>query len=198
MRFVCQMTEIQAASTQLRWRSVRHYWRDLWMGNCRFFPLVVSVGVRLFNIIQLRLGRPKWPVLAPANSEAIPHQSHGLRPGQMVRMKSKHAIELTLNGKLRDRGLEFGEDMLFYCGGSYRVAASINRIVHEGNGRPLQFKQPSMLLEGVTAIGGTFLNPQNEFYFWREIWLDPEPTPRDEGPSSPASAATAIVSEDKT
>ena len=61
---------------------------------------------------------------------------------------------LTLNRKFRNRGLEFGKDMLFYCGGSYRVAASIDRIVHEGTGELLLFKTPSILLEGVTAIGG--------------------------------------------
>jgi hypothetical protein len=93
----------------------------------------------------------------------------------MVRVKSKHDIEVTLNRKFRNRGLEFGEELLFYCGGSYRVAASIDRIVHEGTGELLQFKTPSILLEGATGIGGTIINPQNEYYFWREIWLDPEP-----------------------
>ena len=66
--------------------------------------------------------------------------------------------------------------MLFYCGGSYRVAASINRIVHEGTGELLMLKTPSILLEGVTSWG-EILSPQNEYYFWREIWLEPEPSP---------------------
>jgi hypothetical protein len=171
------MTEIQRASSQLHLRGLGHYWRDLRVGNVRLFPLLVAISVRLFNGVQWRLGGPIWPVFKPMNSGSSPHQNLGLQPGQMVRVKSKHAIEATLNHKSRNRGLEFGIDMLFYCGGSYRVAASIDRIVHEGTGELLLFKTPSILLEGVTAIGGSILNPQNEFYFWREIWLDPQPTP---------------------
>jgi len=167
--------EIQRASSQLRLRGLGHYWRDLRVGNVRLLPLLVAISVRLFNGIQWRLGGSIWPVLEPMNSDSSPHQNLGLRPGQMVRVKSKHAIAATLNRNSRNRGLGFGEDMIFYCGGSYRVAACINRIVHEGTGELLLLKTPSILLEGVTAIGGSILNPQNEFYFCREIWLDPEP-----------------------
>jgi hypothetical protein len=59
--------------------------------------------------------------------------------------------------------------------------------VHEGTGELLLFKTPSVLLEGVTAIGGSILNPQNEFYFWREIWLDPQPTPAEVPPGGRAA-----------
>jgi hypothetical protein len=115
-------------------------------------------------------------VVKPTDSEKSPHQILDLQPGQMARVKSKHAIELTLNRKSSNRGLGFGGDMVVYCGGSYRVAKVINRIVHEGTGEMLMLKTPSILLEGVTGIGGSILNPHNEYYFWREIWLDPEPS----------------------
>ena len=197
LRYVCQMTEIQRASSQLRLRSLGHYWRDLMVGNVRLVPLLVAFSVRLFNRTQWRLGGATWPVLKPMNSDSSPHQNLGLQPGQMVRVKSKHAIEATLNQKLRNRGLEFGEDMLFYCGGSYRVAARIDRIVHEGTGELLQLKTPSILLEGVTAIGGAILNPQNEFYYWREIWLDPEPTPAEVSSGGRTSLAATSTGEVK-
>jgi hypothetical protein len=178
LRYICQITELQRASSQLRYRSLGHFWRDLKVGNVRLFPLLVALGVRLFNAAHWRLGGgPIWPVLTPTSSDSSPQQNLGLQPGQLVRLKSKHAIELTLNRHSRNRGLEFGKDMLFYCGGSYRVAASINRIVHEGTGELLMLKTPSILLEGVTSVGGTTLCPQNEYYFWREIWLEPEPSP---------------------
>lgn len=176
LRYICQMTRIREASTQLAPRNVGHYWRDLAGGNIRLVPLLAELGVRLFNGIQWRLGRPMWPVFQPAGSETSPHQVLDLQPGQIVRVKSKHAIERTLNRNFRNRGLEFGRDMLFYCGGSYRVAARIDRIVHEGTGELLRLKTPSIVLDGVTAIGGSIVNPQNEFYFWREIWLEPQPT----------------------
>jgi hypothetical protein len=177
LRYICQMTEVlQRASSPLPMRSVGHYLRDLWVGNLRLGPLLAAVSVRLFNSMQWRLGGSIWPVVKPTDSETSPHQTLNLQPGQMARIKSKHAIELTLNRNARNRGLGFGGDMVVYCGASYRVSAVINRIVHEGTGELLVLKTPSVLLEGVTGIGGSILNPHNEYYFWREIWLDPEPS----------------------
>jgi hypothetical protein len=173
-RYACQMTQIRDASTQLHPRDVSHYWRDLTGGNIRLAPLVTEISIRLFNSTQWRLRRPMWPVFEPLAGDASPHQDLGLQPGQIVRVKSKHAIEATLNRRFRNRGLEFGRDMLFYCGGSYRIVARINRLVHEGSGELLELNTPSLLLEGVTAIGGSIVNPQNEYYFWREIWLEPQ------------------------
>jgi hypothetical protein len=194
LRYIYQMTEIQRASSQLRMRGLGHYWRDLRVGNVRLVPLFVAISVRLFNGTQRRLGGPIWPVVEPMNSDSSPHQDLGLQPGQMVRVKSKRAIGVTLNRNFRNRGLGFGEDMVFYCGGSYRVAARINRIVHEGTGELLLLKTPSILLEGVTGSGGTILNPQNEFYFWREIWLNPAPPPAEVSPGGRASLPATATS----
>jgi hypothetical protein len=174
-RYVCQMTEIIRASTQVSGRDSRHYWRDLVGGNVRLVPLLVVLGVRVFNGMNWRLGGASWPVLKPLETDSTPHQDTGVQSGQLVRVRSKHDIETTLNRKLRNRGLEFGTDMLFCCGGSYRVAARVDRILDERTGELLQFKTPSILLEGANANGGTVLTPQNEYFFWREIWLEPQP-----------------------
>lgn len=173
-RYFCQMTEIMQASTRVGPRDVGHYWRDLVGGNIRLIPLLMEISIRVFNGTQWRLGRTMWPVFQPGRSESSPHQDLGLQPGQIVRVRSKHEIEPTLNRRFRNRGLEFGKDQLFYSGGSYRVVARINQIVHEGTGEMLRFEIPSILLEGVNEIGGSILNPQNQFYFWREIWLEPQ------------------------
>jgi len=180
-RFVCQMTEIIRASTQLSQRDPRHYWRDLVGGNVRLGPLLVVLSVRMFNAVQWRRTGMSWPVLKPLESDASPHQELGLQPGQWVRVRSKHEIESTLNRKLRNRGMELGTDMLFCCGGSHRVAARVERIVDERTGALLELKTPSILLEGAHANGGTVLTPQNEFFFWREIWLEPHPQLEERG-----------------
>jgi hypothetical protein len=180
-RYVCQMTEIIRASTQVSRRDPRHYWRDLWTGNVRLAPLIAALSTRVFNGVNWRLGGSPWPVLQPLESDSSPRHDAELRPGQLVRVKSKHAIEATLNRKLRNRGLEFGTDMLSCSGGSHRVAAVVDRIVDERTGELLVFKTPSILLEGAHANGGTVLTPQNEFFFWREIWLDPQPSSEEHG-----------------
>jgi hypothetical protein len=174
-RYVCQMTEIIRASTQLSHRNWQHYWRDLTGGNVRLGPLVAALGIRAFNRMQRQLGAPAWPVLTPLDSDSSPHQEVGFQPGQLVRVKSKRAIEATLNRKLRNRGLGFGGDMLLCCGGSYRVATRVERIVDERTGELLVLKTPSIVLEGANARGETLLTPQNEFFFWREMWLEAQP-----------------------
>jgi hypothetical protein len=182
-RYVCQMTEIIRASTQISRIDPRHYVRDVVTGNSRLAPLAVVLGIRLFSSLHWRLARERWPVIKPSESGTTPHADLGLQPGQLVRVKSKHEIEATLNRQLRNRGLELGTDMLFCCGGSYRVAARIDRILDERTGELLVFKTPSILLEGAHANGGTVLTPQNEFFFWREIWLEPQPAALPADPS---------------
>jgi hypothetical protein len=169
------MTEIIRASTPISRRDPRHYWRDLVGGNVRVGPLLAVLSVRMFNGVHWRLGGTLWPNLQPLDSDSSPHQVLGLQPGQWVRVRSKHEIESTVNSKLRNRGLELGTDMLFCCGGSYRVVARVHRIVDERTGELLTLKTPSILLEGAHANGGLVLTPQNEFFFWREIWLEPHP-----------------------
>jgi hypothetical protein len=175
-RYVCQMTEIIRASSPISHRDPRHYWRDLVGGNARLGPLVTVLGVRVFNGLNWRLGGRPWPVLTPLDSNVSPHRELGLEPGQLVRVRSKREIESTLNRNLRNRGLEFGTDQLFCAGGSHRVAGLVERMVDERTGELLEFATPSVLLEGSHANGGTLLTPQNEYFFWREIWLDPLPS----------------------
>ena len=120
-------------------------------------------------------------MLGRLESETSPKQEIGLQPGDLVRVKSKHAIEATLNRKRCNRGLEFGLDQLSCCGGHYRVAARVDRIVSERTGELLELKTPSITLEGAHANGGLVLTPQNEYFFWREIWLERQPRPEENG-----------------
>ena len=173
IRFVCQATQYREATTQLGFNSLSHYGRDLVGGNLRLGTIVVEIAVRGFNEVQKRLKRPCWPVLQPLDSDSSPHQDLHLRPGQLVRVRSKREIESTLNRQFKNRGLSLSGDLLAYSGGSYRVAASITKVIHEGTGELLSLKYPSILLEDVHALGGPLLIPQNEYFFWREIWLEP-------------------------
>jgi hypothetical protein len=171
-RYVCQMTEVIRASTQLRPHSLKHYWLDLVRGNVRLKPFVEVLSVRMFNGVQWRLNQPIAPFVRLSDRTTSLHEDLGLQPGELVRVKSKRAIEATVTHDRRNRGLTWGGDMIRYSGGSYRVRDRVSRMVHEETGELLVLKTPSILLDQVHAIGGTLLIPQEEFLFWREIWLE--------------------------
>jgi len=106
-----------------------------------------------------------------------------LRPGDLVRVKSKDLIELTLNSQSRNRGLHFDREMIRFCGGVYRVKARLERVIVEKTGELRQLTNPCIILDGIIATGEfQGLNPENEYIFWREIWLErvsPAVTPSD-------------------
>ena len=55
-----------------------------------------------------------------------------LKPGELVRVKSKSEIETTLDAKGLNRGLSFDpEEMAPYCGGTFRVRSSVTKIIDE-------------------------------------------------------------------
>ena len=161
----------------MRPHSLKHYWLDLVRGNVRLKPFVEVLSVRMFNGVEWRLDRPIAPFVRLSDRTTSPHEDLGLQPGEVVRVKSKRAIEATVTHDLRNRGLTWGGDMIRYSGGSYRVRDRVSRMVHEGTGELLVLKTPSIVLDQVHAVGGTLLIPQEEFLFWREIWLE-RPTTR--------------------
>jgi len=173
VRYVCQMTELPGATTRLSWNDPRHYWRDLPSGNVRLKPFLAAVALDLFNRAQRRSGGAKAPHREPTDRKTTPKEVLDLQPGELVRVKTKQAIEQTLNFASKNRGLFFDCEMHRFCGGEFRVASVLRNIVEEGSGRMLAMKDPSIVLEGVSATGEYCgLCPQDELIFWREAWLE--------------------------
>jgi hypothetical protein len=172
-RYMCQVTELAAGTAPLRRNDPRHYLRDLWWGNVRPGPLLISVCIAAFNGVQRLRGGVGVPSYAIMPQPTSPHETLALQPGDVVRVKPKRAIEPTLNAKSRNRGLWFDAEMLRYCGGTYRVLARVERLIEERTGKMLHLASPCIILDGVTASGEyQGLCAQNESIFWREIWLE--------------------------
>jgi hypothetical protein len=100
-----------------------------------------------------------------------------LKPGELVRVKSKSEIEATLDAKGWNRGLSFDpEEMAPYCGGTFRVRRSVTQIIDEHTGKMLHMKQPCIMLEGVVCraeYAWCRLNCPREIpCYWRELWLE--------------------------
>jgi hypothetical protein len=174
--YLCQMTQVAGATTPLSWSDPRHYIRDFVQGNVRSGYFLLGICVGLFNWLQRRRGGACFPSITAPPGTSSPQLILGLQPGQLVRVRSKSEIEATLNRRNRNRGLWFDGEMLRFCGGRYRVARRIERLIDERTGRLLTLTNPTIALEGVTATGEYLaFCPQNEWCFWREIWLQPLP-----------------------
>ena len=109
--------------------------------------VVRGLVIEIFNLWQSFLKRqlPKAPLIAggrpyPFVSGKLekgkaPTAKLDLRPGDLVRVKSKEEIEATLDHTNHNRGLSFDGEMVRYCGRTARVRARVNRLVDEHTGR---------------------------------------------------------------
>jgi hypothetical protein len=172
-RIVCQLSRLPDATTQTSWNNPRNLLRELFSGNVRPGHFCTFIAILLFNSVQRRVGGMRFPVLTSAQLQKTPHAVLNLRPGELVRIKSKHEIEQTLNAQFKNRGLWFDKEMTRFCGGTYTVRARVDRQIDERTGKMITFATPCITLEQVTATGEYFeFAPLDERIYWREIWLD--------------------------
>ena len=198
--YVCQATKLYDSTESLAWWDLRQYLFDVVTGNH-------SVGrvLRVIWLSSLRhLWRPvrhipmfrrcyaafnEWmhqlltgrgvPSLFTNVKPCVntPTGRLDLKPGELVRVKSKSEIEATLDATGLNRGLSFDpEEMAPYCGGTFRVRRSVTRIIDEMTGKMRHMKQPCIMLEGVVCraeYARCRLNcPRAIPCYWRELWLE--------------------------
>ena len=172
-RFVCQLAKLPEATTPTPWNDPRNLLRELFSGNVRPGPFFTFIAIFAFNAVQKRLGGTVFPILAHSQSQISPHGVLNIQPGELVRIKSKHEIEQTLDVNFKNRGLWFDKEMTRFCGGEYRVRARVDRQIDERTGKMVTFTNPCITLEGVTATGEYFeFAPLDERIYWREIWVE--------------------------
>jgi hypothetical protein len=186
VRYSCQATEMRrAAPAALPVRDLGQYVQDVRTGNAGMAATLRAFLVVLFNRFQAVstrvLPRPlwfrggaRWGFLhGQVRGGRTPTGELGLRPGELVRIKSKAEIEATLNGDLLNRGMGFDPEMSRFCGRTARVQRRVDRVIDEKNGRMLTMKYPCIVLDGVVCEG-VFSGscPRAFVSFWREIWLE--------------------------
>jgi hypothetical protein len=198
--YSCQATKLYDATQPLAWWNVRQYVLDVVTGNhslghtvrvlwlgwvrqlwrvVRYIPLVRRIYPG-FNewMHQLFSGREApylFKKIKPC--EKTPTGRLDLKPGELVRVKSKSEIEKTINEKGLNRGLSFdAEEMGPYCGRVFRVERTVTRILDEMTGKMTRMKQPCIILQGVVCnaeYARCRLNcPRAIPAFWRELWLE--------------------------
>jgi hypothetical protein len=183
-RYACQATELrQAAPQRIPPWDARQYLRDVRSGNAGALATVRTVCVGVFNEYQdasrrllppwlrIRDGR-RYPFIYGKPGKT-PTQTLDLRPGELVRVRSREEIVKTLDTNNANRGMSFDGEMLHYCGMRARVLRRVEQIIDEKSGRMLRFKTPCIVLENVTCTGAYHRQcPRGIYPYWREIWLE--------------------------
>jgi hypothetical protein len=183
--YSCQATDLARAGAALlsRW-DVRQYIRDVRVGNARALPMLRSILIMLFNVFQggsrryfpswLRIIRDgeRYPFVT-GRLTRTPKEVLDLRPGDIVRVKTKEEILATLDRHGANRGLRFDAEMLRYCGQQARVLRRVDRIINEQTGRMMHFSNDCIVLEGSVCRGDyNQYCPRSIYSYWREIWLE--------------------------
>ena len=88
-----------------------------------------------------------------------------------MEVKSLAEIKATLDGEGKNRGLSFTPEMACYCGGKFRVAGRVEKLIIEWTGQMRRVRDTATL-EGVTCHGHFARRcPRGCFHLWREVWL---------------------------
>jgi hypothetical protein len=194
--FVCQATQLPAASTLLPWWDVRQYIEDYTSRNITLGRLLagflfflydglINLGIGLggplrwlYDRYQALVGGAPYPMRTgtiPLGA-ATPTTDLGLQPGEWVRIKDFTAIRATLDTANKNRGMYFDCEEVPFCGGTYKVVTRVDRIIDERTGRMLHFKNPSVILDGVYCqsrySAHRLFCPRSIHPMWREIWLE--------------------------
>ena len=96
-----------------------------------------------------------------------------LQPGDLVRVRSKEEIQITLNNWNQLKGCTFLEEMWPYCGTTQRIKKHVRRFLDE---RDYLMKKCKglVILEGVFCEGTKDFGKCDRscFIFWRVEWLE--------------------------
>jgi hypothetical protein len=218
IRYFCQATELLNSTTPLRWWDARQYVDSYMSGNTTLpeigrgiFYLSYYYGTLafsdrwghparwLYNRIQAITGGIPFPRLKGTIpvGQPTPRRDLGLRPGDLVRVKSYEEILATLDVRSSNRGLWFDAELVPFCGKVFRVSTCVERFLDEKTGQLRRMKTPAVILEGVYCkalySGRRMFCPRSIHLWWREIWL--EPASVEAYPAAPREAAARATAD---
>jgi hypothetical protein len=174
-RYACQATEIVRATTLLRWWDPRPYVQDLLSRNIGLVDFLRFVLIATYNAAVRRLGIGRtYPYLRGLATDQTPSVNLNLQPGDLVQVRSKEEIMLTINKRFRNKGLSFDVEMVPYCGRTFRVLSRVERLIDDKTGKMLRPSRACLILEGVVCGGCLSKNRlfcPRSIYYWHEVWL---------------------------
>jgi hypothetical protein len=197
VRYSCQATRLLEYTSPLKWWDARQYVQAYRSGNVSLSELLRGLAYLFYfygtRAGSERFGKPSrwlydrfqtiWGGLPfPRRTGSIPvgqltpRRDLGLRPGELVRMKSYEDILATLDKASSNRGLNFDAEFVPYCGRTFRVQRQVERFVDEKTGLMRTLKTPAVILDGVYCkslfAGQRMFCPRGIYLWCREIWLE--------------------------
>lgn len=180
-RYRCQATEMRRATRPVTRKGRFNpglYLKDLTSGNVKPLEFLRFGALAAWNAFSRRWFGWRYPRLRGAAGASTPTGHLGLKTGDLVRVKSKEEIMMTLNSQLRNRGLSFDVEMVPHCGkGPYRVLRRVERIINEKTGEMMEMPNPCIVLDNVVCSGNYSMErmfcPRAIYPYFREIWLTP-------------------------
>ena len=109
------------------------------------------------------------------NINYLKNTASDLKPGDLVKIRSKDQILQTLDKNNKLKGCYFMDEMWQYCGTQQRVLKRVNYFYDEGNFQMRKAKK-TVLLDGLHCHGIVSDSKQrcdrHCLFFWREEWLE--------------------------
>jgi hypothetical protein len=195
--YVCQATQVPAATEPLPWWEWRQYVEDYTSGNVglgritksflymAYLHGLVNLGIGIGPLLRwiydrfqgLRGGIP-YPRRAGklAAGTRTPITKLDLQPGEWVRVKSFDAIRATCDESNMNRGMKWDAELAPYCGGTYQVLKRVTKILNEKTGKMQEMKAPCIILDSVVCQARysecRLFCPRSIYPYWREVWLE--------------------------
>lgn len=194
--YICQATQVAAATTPLPWWDVKQYIEDYRSGNTTVYRMLAAlvfwtyhnlcgIGIGLgsamrwaYDMFQKIIGGSPYPwrIGKIPKGGRTPSLKLNVQEGEMVRIKSYREILETLDEEWKNRGLYFDAEMVPYTNGTYKVLKRVQRIIHEKTGKMLHFKNEALILDNVVCEARYAkcrkLCPRAYYLYWREIWVE--------------------------
>ena len=193
--YSCQATQMPSATTHLSVWDPRQYVEDFRSGNASVRQIVsvlafliydalatsgIGIGAFLrwsYEAVHTRRGGTAYPSTPGklANTARTPTCTLGLRPGELVTVKTHAEVLETVTENLVNRGMGFHPEMVPYCSKTFVVDKRLRRIMNEKTGQVMELKNPCLTLEGAACVGRytkPLLCPRGMAPYWREVWLE--------------------------
>jgi len=195
--YVCQATQLPAATEPLPWWEWGQYVEDYKSGNVGLGRIskgflymayqqgLVNLGIGLgpllrwiYNRFQGLRGGIPYPRRSGklAAGMRTPTTRLDLQPGEWVRVKSFDAIRATCDKWNMNRGMRWDAELVPYCGGTYQVLKRVTKTLNEKTGKMQEMKTPCIILDSVVCQARyskcRLFCPRSIYPYWREIWLE--------------------------